>query len=161
MTTASIRAAGDADAEDIARIGNQLGYDMASAETVSRIRRIISKDDQRIFVAEALGRVAGWVHVALTDYIESDRFAMIAGLVVDKDYRRQGLARNLMLRAEQWASEKGCLIVRLNSSSTRTGAHEFYEKIGYVRIKTQYSFAKALGTAGQESLSKFVPTVGG
>jgi GNAT superfamily N-acetyltransferase len=155
--TACIRAARSEDADDIARIGNQLGYDLANSETADRIRRILLKDDQRIFVAEADGQPVGWVHVAITDYIESEPFAIIAGLVVDSDHRRQGLARSLMLRAEQWAIEKGCLIVRLNSSSTRTVAHAFYEKIGYERIKTQYSFAKALGAARQEDVRKFVP----
>jgi ribosomal protein S18 acetylase RimI-like enzyme len=158
-TTASIRPAADADAEDIAHVGNQLGYALASPETVGRIRRTLSKNDQRIYVVEAGGKVVGWVQVILTEHIEAAAFAIIGGLVVSREHRRQGLARSLMLQAEQWASEKGCSVVRLNSSSTRTGAHAFYEKIGYERIKTQYSFAKALGAAGQESVGKFVPRV--
>jgi GNAT superfamily N-acetyltransferase len=158
-TTASVRAATGADAGDIARIGNQLGYEMGTAETADRIRRILMKEDQRIFIAEADGRPVGWVHVAMTDYIEADPFAIIAGLVVDRNHRRQGLARRLMEQAERWAIERGSLVMRLNSSTTRTGAHEFYEKIGYERIKTQYSFARALGAARQEDLRKFVPKV--
>src|SRR5687767_6853315 len=102
MTTVCIRVARSEDADDIARLGNQLGYDMASAETAARIRRILLKDDQRIFIAETEGRPVGWVHVALTDYIEADPFATIAGLVVDQLHRRQGFARRLMLHAEQW-----------------------------------------------------------
>ena len=158
-TTLSIRVARTADADDIARIGNQLGYDMANAETADRIRRILSKDDQRIFIAESDGHPVGWVHVAMTDYIESDPFAIIAGLVVDRDHRRQGLARSLMQQAERWAIDRGSRVIRLNSSSTRTGAYQFYERVGYEHIKTQYSFAKALGAAHKESVKRFVPNV--
>ena len=62
-------------------------------------------------------------------------------------------------RAEEWARQQGCSVVRLWSSSVRTAAHRFYEDLGYTNIKTQYSFMKSVDTTGQEVLRKFVPQV--
>jgi hypothetical protein len=42
---------------------------------------------------------------------------------------------------------------------TRTEAHAFYERAGYTNLKTQYSFAKSVGTAGPGALRAFVPDV--
>ena len=154
-----IRPARPTDTDDIVRLTNQLGYDIALPETADRIRRIVSRDDQQFLVAVAEDRPIAWVHAAILELVESEAFVIIAGLVVDRDYRRQGVARLLMEHVEDWASRRGCFIIRLNSSSTRTGAHQFYEQLGYENIKTQYSFAKALNGAREPTLKRFVPRV--
>ena len=157
--TNDIRPARSADAPEIARIGTQLGYALDTPETAERIRRALSRTDQQIFVAEVDHQIVGWVHAAIFEFIESEPFVIVAGLVVDKDHRRQGIARDLMARVEQWTNERGLTIVRLTSSSTRTAAHIFYKTIGYEHIKTQYAFAKSLEPAGAERIRKFVPDV--
>ena len=46
-----------------------------------------------------------------------------------------------------WAREMGCRAVSLRSNVVRDGAHAFYEKAGYRRIKTQHVFQKELKPA--------------
>ena len=82
---------------------------------------------------------------------------VIAGLIVDKRYRRKQIGSLLMRHAEEWAAKSGYTVVRLWSSSARTAAHEFYQALGYVNVKTQYSFVKSLD--GVERLGRFVPRV--
>ena len=159
MINREIRPARSADAPAIARIGGQLGYPLDTPETAERIRRVLSRTDQQIFVAEVDHQPVGWVHAAIFELIESEPFVLVAGLVVDKDHRRHGIARDLMDRVEQWTHERGLSIVRLSSSSTRTAAHAFYKTIGYEHIKTQYAFAKSLETAGENKIRRFVPQV--
>ena len=65
----------------------------------------------------------------------------------------------LMEHVEEWAKTQGCFIIRLSSSSTRTGAHRFYEQLGYENIKTQYSFIKALDGSRLDDIRRFVPRV--
>ncbi|MCG2767887.1 MAG: DUF5615 family PIN-like protein [Anaerolineae bacterium] len=50
----------------------------------------------------------------------------------------------LKQQAEQWAREKVCWAVHVRSNVVRKDAHAFYETIGYRRIKTQFTFRKAL-----------------
>jgi GNAT superfamily N-acetyltransferase len=160
MTTAvSIRIARKSDADDVAHLTTELGYAVEPPVVRERLSRILARPDQRFLVAEADGRTVGWLHAAIAEFVETDRFVLIAGLVVGESHRRRGIGRLLMERAEEWATEQSCPVVRLWSSSSRTQAHRFYERLGYTIIKTQYSFAKSLDPAGQNSLNKFVPRV--
>jgi ribosomal protein S18 acetylase RimI-like enzyme len=64
-----------------------------------------------------------------------------------------------MAEAEAFAREHGCPVVRLRSSATRARAHRFYEGLGYINVKTQYSFVKALDARGDEAVRRLVPRV--
>jgi GNAT superfamily N-acetyltransferase len=154
-----IRVARASDAAEIAQLTTQLGYDLTEADAADRLSRILVRDDQRFFVADLDGRAVGWVHVLFAEYVEAEAFVVIGGLVVDKGHRRLGVGRALMDRAENWATERGCSMVRLTSSATRNAAHRFYESVGYTNIKTQYSFIKALDSAAATRVRTFVPRV--
>jgi GNAT superfamily N-acetyltransferase len=157
--TASVRAARMSDAAAICELTAQLGYDVAASAVTERLSRILSRSDQQFLVAELDGRPVGWIHLLSSEYIESGPSVSIGGLVVDSNHRRNGIGRILMHRAEVWARERGCPIVRLRSSSTRDAAHRFYEHLGYVHVKTQYSFVKSLDGREGEGLERFVPQV--
>ena len=95
--------------------------------------------------------------MAISEYVESGTFVVIGGLVVDRHHRRKGIGTLLMARAQDWARQQGCSVIRLWSSSVRTASHRFYEDLGYTNIKTQYSFMKSVDPTGQETLRRFVP----
>jgi GNAT superfamily N-acetyltransferase len=155
----SVRPARMSDADDVARLTVELGYDTDTASIARRLSHLLSRPDQQFFVADSAGRVVGWVHVLISEYVELDPFVVIGGLVVDRAYRRKGIGRLLMQHAEEWAKENGCSIVRLWSTISRTGAHEFYEELGYAKVKTQHSFVKSLDESGSDGLRRFVPRV--
>jgi GNAT superfamily N-acetyltransferase len=159
---ASIRLATLADAEDIARLTAQLGYEVAASSVEERLSRILAREDHQFVVAEGERRaVAGWLHAVVWEFVETGAFVVVAGLVVDRDHRRQGIGRVLMERAETWAGQKGCSIVRLWSSAARVEAHQFYQRLGYTHAKTQYAFIKSLGRASEAELDRFVPRIDG
>ena len=153
------RLARQEDAPAIAALVSQLGYDAARREVADRLARLLARSGQRFIVAEADGRLLGWVHVELADYVDSGTYAQIGGLVVDRAHRRQGIGAALMAEAEAWARQQGCAMMRLRSSSTRTPAHRFYEGLGYANVKTQYSFVKPLDARGAEIAARLVPRV--
>lgn len=156
----SVRLARESDAEEVCRLTAQLGYDVETSALRARLSNILGRPDQRLLIAEVEGRPAGWLHAASWEDIETEAFVIIAGLVVDRLHRRRGIGRVLMAHAEQWARERGCSIVRLWSSSTRTAAHQFYERLGYENVKTQHSFAKSVDPERHVDFSRFVPRVG-
>jgi GNAT superfamily N-acetyltransferase len=157
MARATIRPARLSDASEIAQLTTQLGYDLTEADAADRLSRLLLRDDQRFFVADVDGRAVGWVHVLFVEYVDAEAFVVIGGLVVDRNHRRLGVGRALMKRAEVWAGERGCAMVRLTSSATRAAAHRFYEALGYTNIKTQYSFVKPLNPAAAARVRSFVP----
>jgi len=155
----TIRSARPSDAEAIAELTKQLGYSAEPAAVVSRLSRLLARSDQQLLVADHDGRAIGWIHMVVTEYIESDAFVVIGGLAVDREYRMQGIGRRLLTRAEEWAAQHGCALVRLSSNAKRVEAHGFYERAGYTNLKTQYAFAKRVGTVGPEALRALVPDV--
>ena len=155
----SIRVARISDAGDVAQLTAQLGYDVTEPTVARKLSRILHRDDQRFLIAECDGRSVGWIHALFSEYIEADAFVLIEGLVVDRSHRRHGVGTLLMERAEHWASEQGCSVVRLWSSSNRAAAHRFYEQLGYTNVKTACSFAKSVDQSAQIDFSKFVPRV--
>ena len=159
MVRVTIRAARASDANEIAELTRQLGYDLTEEDAAQRLARILLRDDQQFFVADLNSRAVGWVHVVVAEYVDAEASVVIGGLVVDRKHRRLGIGRALMDRAESWARDRGCLIVRLTSSATRKTAHRFYEDLGYTNIKTQYSFVKPLDAAAAERVRTFVPRV--
>jgi GNAT superfamily N-acetyltransferase len=158
MTT---RTAQVSDAQAIAALTVQLGYETSGDAVADRLTRLLARADQRFVVAEAGGRLVGWVHVQIAEYVESGAFAVIGGLVVDRAHRREGIGAALMAQAEAWAREQGCAVVRLWSSTSRAPAHKFYESLGYSNIKTQYSFVKALDVRGAALADRLVPRMDG
>jgi GNAT superfamily N-acetyltransferase len=159
MAPATIRAARLSDAGEVAHLTTQLGYDLTEADAADRLSLLLLREDQRFFVADVNGRAVGWVHVVFAEYVDAEPFVLLGGLVVDQNHRRLGIGRALMDRAEVWAKERRCSMVRLTSSATRTASHRFYEGIGYTNIKTQYSFIKPLNPAAAARVRSFVPRV--
>lgn len=159
MAFPTIRAARASDAQDIARLTAQLGYDVSASTIAERLSRILSRSDQQFLVADGDGCPVAWLHAAISEYVESGPFVVIGGLVIDRNHRRMGIGSVLMKHAEEWAKKQECSVVRLWSSSARTASHPFYEQLGYTNIKTQYSFVKLLDAGGSDDVRRFVPRV--
>ena len=155
----TVRIACLSDADDIALLTAELGYDVDPSRLRQTLSRILAEPSQSLLLAEADGLTVGWLHAGISEFIETGRFLMIAGLVVRRSHRRQGIGRRLMEHAETWAREQGCSVVRLWSTSARKGAHQFYQQLGYRNIKTQYSFAKSLNADTGDDLRRFVPRI--
>jgi GNAT superfamily N-acetyltransferase len=147
------------DAAAVSRLMAQLGYDVSPADAAARLPRILSRSDHRFVVAEDAGVIVGWIHASLSEHIDAETCVLIEGLVVDRDHRGHGVGRRLLGEAEDWARASGCALVRLRSTDARTEAHRFYEHLGYMRVKTQFSFAKAVDPARADLLERLVPRV--
>ena len=76
-----------------------------------------------------VGSILGIVCKSLTSHYES--FLVIEDVIVDDTLRRAGIGRALFEKIEQIALEKTCAYSILVSSGYRTGAHRFYENMGY------------------------------
>jgi GNAT superfamily N-acetyltransferase len=155
----SIRTARNSDADAVANLTAQLGYDVATPGLRERLAHILERTDQRLLIAEDDSRPVGWLHAAVAEFVEADPFVVIAGLVVDRNCRGRGIGRMLVHHAEQWARERQFSIVRLWSSAGRVSAHRFYERLGYIHIKTQHAFAKSLDADPGAAVERLVPRI--
>jgi GNAT superfamily N-acetyltransferase len=145
-----IREVRESDASEVASLADQLGYPSGIGHVRERILRIVARSDERAFVAEADdGSVVGWVHVFGAHRLESDSFAEIGGLVVDKARRSKGIGTALLAAAEIWAGERGYSNVRVRSNTIRPEAGRFYEGRGFAPVKSQTVFAKTVTAASR------------
>ncbi len=138
-----VRAATEADAAPIAALSHELGYPGEAKAVRERLRRILGRDDQRVFVGEsAEGGVCGWLQAHSSDVLESGFRVEIVGLVVSGKMRRMGVGRALVARAETWAAEISAGTIVVRSNAKRAESHEFYPALGYLPSKTQVVYRK-------------------
>lgn len=133
------------DVERIASLCEQLEYSVTNQQIEQRLTKIKNNDAHIVYVATLENEyVIGWAHAHICDSIVIPTPAILLGLIVDKDYRHNGIGRVLMQQIEQWAFLVGCEGVLLRSNVKRQEAHSFYEKIGYRNIKQSVTFYKKL-----------------
>ena len=118
-----------------------LGYD-CSCEFVSTRISNLDKGREKVFVAEVNGIVAGYIHAEKYQTLYFEPMINIQGLAVSSEFRRRGIGRMLLKRAEHWANEVGIHKIRLNSGASRKEAHSFYRAMGYSNEKGQIRFIK-------------------
>lgn len=144
MSDIIIREVYTEDSERVCVISSEdLGYPCE----VSLVRRKIGSLDharEEVFVAEVDGVVAGYIHIERFEVLYFESMANVLGLAVDSSYRRMGIGKALISKAEKWCLDNGIGVIRLNSGSTRTGAHKFYAGLGYDNDKEQKRFIKRL-----------------
>lgn len=111
----------------------------------ARLERLLGRADDLLLVAELPPRgIVGWLHAAEQELLESGGRCEILGLVVDAEYRGQGLGRRLVDAAESWAKARGLGLMAVRSNVARSESHPFYERLGYARVKTQHAYRKHL-----------------
>ncbi len=134
------------DAGAVAALSGQLGYPVSVEAIATRLERLLGRDDQLVLAAVADdGALAGWIHAAEQDLVETERRCEILGLVVDGRRRRSGVGSRLVAEAERWAASRGLRQMSVRSNVAREESHPFYEAQGYGRVKTQQVYRKPIG----------------
>jgi ribosomal protein S18 acetylase RimI-like enzyme len=147
--TVIVRRAEAGDAASLAGLGGQLGYPEAVGALGARLRRLIERPDDAVFVACAGdGRIVGWIHGGERELLTADRHCEILGLIVDGAFRRHGAGRALVDAVERWAADRGLARMTVRSNIVRRESHPFYEGLGYERAKTQHVYRKDLPGGG-------------
>ena len=143
-----IRSVTPEDAGAVAALSGQLGYPVSAEVIAARLQRLLGRDDQLVLAAVAEdGELAGWLHAAEQDLVESERRCEILGLVVDGRRRRGGIGRRLVAEAERWTAARGLRQMSVRSNVAREESHPFYEAQGYSWVKTQQVYRKTIGGA--------------
>ena len=139
-----IRVASENDAKAIADLCIQFGYKTSKEEVEFRLKKALEDDCNRVYVADVVGKILGWLQVSVKQTIESGEYAEITGLVVDKTSRGKGIGRDLVAQAEDWAKRMKQSTIRVRMNVIRKEAPLFYRAIGFKEIKKQSVFNKLL-----------------
>jgi GNAT superfamily N-acetyltransferase len=122
-----------------------LGYPNRPAVMADRLKRLLPRGGDLVVVADQLPPVMGWLHAQEQELLDSGRRCEILGLVVAPEVRGRGVGRQLVATVEEWAAQRGIVHLAVRSNIVRTESHPFYERLGFVRLKTQHAYRKQLG----------------
>jgi GNAT superfamily N-acetyltransferase len=101
----------------------------AHDRAVRAIDGLLASDVATVLVARLEGELVGFC-TAYVD-IESVRFGRrvwVEDLAVDPERRSQGIGKQLLDAAKDWARARGANRIALESAEARTDAHRFYER---------------------------------
>ena len=128
-----MRDASSADAPELARLLDQLGYHREP----DALRDFFMRDDaaSHVLVAEVENEVVGLVGLlalSIHSQIHLDlRTASLDAFVVDDEHRSVGIGRVMLDAGLRRAHEAGAAQIELHSNLRRADAHRFYEREGF------------------------------
>jgi ribosomal protein S18 acetylase RimI-like enzyme len=115
------------------------GVHVGPSDTPEEIQKKLQRDPDLFLVAERDGRIIGTV---IGGY--DGRRGFIYHLAVDLEYRRNGIASQLMAEVEQRLRAKGCLKCYLITFKDNDEAMDFYEKLGWREMAEDRLLGKVL-----------------
>ena len=119
-------------------------------ETFARLR---DDPDYFFLVAEEDDEIAGSLLGIVCEelYGECRPFMVIEDVIVDREFRQQGIGSALMQEIEACAGSRNCNYIIFVSERERTDALPFYRSLGY-EPDSYRGFKKRLGAQGKRSL---------
>ena len=91
--------------------------------------------NQQVIVADLNGEVVGTLQLTFLPSIsyQGGVRAQVESVRVLAQLRGQGIGARLMEWAIEQARQRGCHLMQLTSHKSRSGAHRFYEKLGFTK----------------------------
>jgi ribosomal protein S18 acetylase RimI-like enzyme len=123
----------DADVDDIARLLRQLSE--TAVFDRSRLVAMIAHDATDLLVVRDGGRIVGMA-TFVTFPLPSGMRGHVEDVVVDEAMRGKGIARTLLSRMTDLATERALRTLDLTSRAARESALRLYESVGFVRRET-------------------------
>jgi GNAT superfamily N-acetyltransferase len=122
--------------QDIAAISGlitELGYPTTVDEMTARLAVIRTRQDYAALVAAADAEVAGFIGVSVAPgFVRDTPNGQVVAMVVGAAYRRRGIGRAMLARAEAWFAARGVKRITVTSGLQRADAHGFYRAAGFV-----------------------------
>ncbi|MGD8677501.1 MAG: GNAT family N-acetyltransferase [Chromatiales bacterium] len=116
------------------------GKALAVADAERLFERIRSYPEYQLYLAEYGDRLAGTFALLIMDNLGEcgTPSGIVEDVVVEPEVQRHGVGRAMMEHAMAICRQKGCYKMMLSSNLARSGAHAFYESLGFE--KHGYSF---------------------
>jgi len=139
-----IREAREPDVARILELYRQAGIEAEPGFTPQEARMQLARFQRypsfRVFVAEIEGEIVGTYELLIMDNLakRGRRSGVVEDVAVSPRFQGQGIGRAMMRHAQDECRQAGCYKLVLSSGLKRTGAHGFYDALGFE--KHGYSF---------------------
>lgn len=135
----SVRVGGKADLPAVLALYGQPDFNgdnvLTLDEAEDKLERLEQYPDYTLHVVEQDGRIIGTFCLMAVDNLarRGTPFAVIENVVIASGKQGKGIGRFMLQAAFRLAQEKGCYKAILASSLHNTGAHAFYDSLGFER----------------------------
>ena len=138
-------------AEDAGMVAG-LAIQMWKSHTIEELKEefaaYIDKDSCAVFLAISDDRSVGFAQCGLRhDYVEgtdTSPVGYLEGIFVEEEYRKRGIAKEMLDACQRWAKEQGCTEFASDCELVNEGSLKFHLKMGFSEANRIICFTKRL-----------------
>ncbi len=143
-----VRKAETKDLPILAALACQLWPNHTVSEMLAEFGEIITKPEAGFFLTYDGENAIGFAQCQLRhDYVEgtdSSPVGYLEGIYVTEEYRKQGVARELLSACEGWAKEEGCTEFASDCEMSNVQSLQFHLNVGFEETNRIICFIKKL-----------------
>ena len=132
----------------ITELACKLWPDNTVEEMCAEMGEIFAKADSAFFLAYLEDVPIGFAQCQLRyDYVEgtdSSPVGYLEGIYVASEYRKHGIARELLTACETWAKSKGCTEFASDCELSNVQSLQFHLNVGFEEVNRIICFTKKL-----------------
>ena len=136
------------DSEAVAGLAIQMWKTHQMEELKREFEELISKNDSVVFLKFDNNVAIGFAQCGLRhDYVEgtgSSPVGYLEGIFIKEEYRKKGLAKELLEVCERWAKEQGCREFASDCELNNDISLKFHLKMGFEEANRIICFTKKL-----------------
>ena len=144
----TIHILSEEDLADFTRLSLALWPEGVFAEELDQARNLLSSHKDAVYLARVQSENIAFIHVSLrTDYVEgteSSPVGYIEGIYVSPSYRRKDVATQLLVKAENWARQKGCKEMGSDTEISNLLSQQFHQSSGFAEVNRIVCYRKPL-----------------
>ena len=143
-----IRKANSENLQELAELASLLWPHHTATEMATEYRVGMENPDAGFFLAYEGELAVGFAQCQLRhDYVEgteSSPVGYLEGIFVAEQYRKHGVAKQLLTACENWAKSKGCTEFASDCELDNTQSLRFHLNVGFTEVNRIICFAKKL-----------------
>jgi aminoglycoside 6'-N-acetyltransferase I len=128
------------------QLATKLWGDYETNELKEDLQEVFLATNQQTYLAKYEGVAIGFINVAIrTDYVEGSDGSptgYLEGIYVEPNYRKQGVAQQLLALGEKWLAENGCNQIGSDTWLDNTDSQTFHQKMGFRKEAVLVHFLK-------------------
>lgn len=145
----SIREVTPSDFQEWFDLAQQLWPDYEPDEMTDALNGIQNSPIESAFLLRTADRLAvGFINLSLRyDYVPGATkrpVAYVEGIFVRADFRQQGLGKQLIQHAEEWARHQGCSELASDVLLDNVASQAFHRQVGFEEADRVVSFIKSV-----------------
>lgn len=136
------------DALAVAQLAVQMWEENVPEELAEELAEVICSEEGAVFLAKADEQIVGFAQCQLRhDYVEgtdSSPVGYLEGIFVKEEFRKQGLAKELLKACENWAMEQECQEFASDCELENSESLKFHMSAGFQEANRIICFTKRL-----------------